>query len=69
MERITYKLDEEKKLKVVVRGASKLLSTEEIEEDLKRQNISFSRVARQESVQPKQLTRTPSICRAKTKID
>lgn len=46
MQRFTYKLEKEKPLKVVVRGASKLLSTEEIEEDLRRQNILFQRVAR-----------------------
>lgn len=46
MERFTFKLEEEKPLKVVVRGASKLLTTDEIEDDLRRQDIPFSRVAR-----------------------
>lgn len=34
MDRFTFKLDEEKPLKLVMRGASKLLTMEEIEADL-----------------------------------
>lgn len=46
MERFIFKLEDEKPLKVVIRRASKLLSMQEIEEDLTNQKMPFSRITR-----------------------